>query len=66
MARTGTAWPRAPPLMSFDCFYRPFLPSVNLNFPYFSLTPNNAEIETPSEMEFQQKTEIENPAEIVR
>ena len=24
MARTGTAWSRAPPLISFDCFYKPF------------------------------------------
>lgn len=28
------------------------------------LCTNNAEVETPSEIEFQQETEIENPAEI--
>jgi len=35
MARTGTAWRRAPPLISFDYTYRPFLPSVNFNFSLF-------------------------------
>ena len=39
MARTGTAWPRAPPLISFDCFYEPFLPSLNLNFSLFIIDP---------------------------
>jgi len=38
MARTGTAWSRAPPLISFDCFYKP--PLLILIPPYFSLTPN--------------------------
>jgi len=39
MARMGTAWPRAPPLISFDYFYGPFLPSLNLNFSLFLIDP---------------------------
>ena len=34
-----TAWPHVPPLISFDCFYRTFLPSVNLNFSVFIIDP---------------------------
>jgi len=35
----GTAWPRAPPLILFDYFYGPSLPSVNLNFSLFLIDP---------------------------
>ena len=40
MACNRTAWPRAPPLTSFDYFYRTFLLSVNLNLSPFIIDPN--------------------------